>query len=175
MTAAAWSRKTPAPPFCATPPARGIPGQADLDAIGTLGFRGEALAAIAAVSRVDLFTKTAHSPLGTHLVLEGGQVLEEEETGCPDGTTILIKDLFFNTPARMKFLKKDSTEASYVEASVEHVALAHPELAVKFIKDGKEGLYTPGDGSMFSVIYAIYGKDFTRELTALSGSSGMCR
>ena len=147
-----------------------IRGQADLDAIGTLGFRGEALAAIAAVSRVDLFTKTAHSPLGTHLVLEGGQVLEEEETGCPDGTTILIKDLFFNTPARMKFLKKDSTEASYVEASVEHVALAHPELAVKFIKDGKEGLYTPGDGSMFSVIYAIYGKDFTRELTALSGS-----
>ena len=147
-----------------------IRGQADLDAIGTLGFRGEALAAIAAVSRVDLFTKTAHSPLGTHLVLEGGQVLEEEETGCPDGTTILIKDLFFNTPARMKFLKKDSTEASYVEASVELVALAHPELAVKFIKDGKEGLYTPGDGSMFSVIYAIYGKDFTRELTALSGS-----
>ena len=82
-----------------------IRGQADLDAIGTLGFRGEALAAIAAVSRVDLFTKTAHSPLGTHLVLEGGQVLEEEETGCPDGTTMLIKDLFINTPARMKFLK----------------------------------------------------------------------
>lgn len=147
-----------------------IRSENDLDAIYTLGFRGEALAAIAAVSKVDLFTKPRDAALGTHILLEGGEVLEDEETGCPDGTTIVIKDLFYNTPARMKFLKKDSTESSYVEAAVEHVALAHPELTIKFIKDGKEGLYTPGDGSMHSVIYAIYGRDFTKELVALSGS-----
>lgn len=147
-----------------------IRNEGDLDAIYTLGFRGEALAAIAAVSKVDLFTKPHGAALGTHIALEGGAVLEEEETGCPDGTTVVIKDLFYNTPARMKFLKKDSTESSYVEAAVEHVALAHPELTIKFIKDGKEGLYTPGDGSMLSVIYAIYGRDFTRDLVALSGA-----
>ncbi len=148
-----------------------IKGERDLESIHTLGFRGEALAAIASVSRVDLFTKTRSAPLGLHLALEGGEIIEQEETGCPDGTTIVIKDLFFNTPARMKFLKKDSTEASYVEQAAEQVALAHPGLTLKFIKDGKEGLYTPGDGNMMSVLYAIYGGSFTNELLTLRGGA----
>lgn len=148
-----------------------IKGERDLESIHTLGFRGEALAAIASVSRVDLFTKTREAPLGLHLALEGGEITEQEETGCPDGTTIVIKDLFFNTPARMKFLKKDSTEASYVEQAAEQVALAHPGLTLKFIKDGKEGLYTPGDGNMMSVLYAIYGGSFTKELLTLHGGA----
>ncbi|RHO53172.1 DNA mismatch repair endonuclease MutL [Ruminococcaceae bacterium AM07-15] len=148
-----------------------IRGERDLESIHTLGFRGEALAAIASVSRVDLFTKTRSAPLGLHLALEGGEIIEQEETGCPDGTTIVIKDLFFNTPARMKFLKKDSTEASYVEQAAEQVALAHPGLTLKFIKDGKEGLYTPGDGNMMSVLYAIYGGSFTKELLTLHGGA----
>lgn len=148
-----------------------IKGERDLESIHTLGFRGEALAAIASVSRVDLFTKTRSAPLGLHLALEGGEIIEQEETGCPDGTTIVIKDLFFNTPARMKFLKKDSTEASYVEQAAEQVALAHPGLTLKFIKDGKEGLYTPGDGNMMSVLYAIYGGSFTKELLTLHGGA----
>ena len=148
-----------------------IKGERDLESIHTLGFRGEALAAIASVSRVDLFTKTRSAPLGLHLALEGGEITEQEETGCPDGTTIVIKDLFFNTPARMKFLKKDSTEASYVEQAAEQVALAHPGLTLKFIKDGKEGLYTPGDGNMMSVLYAIYGGSFTKELLTLHGGA----
>lgn len=148
-----------------------IKGERDLESIHTLGFRGEALAAIASVSRVDLFTKTREAPLGLHLALTGGEIIEQEETGCPDGTTIVIKDLFFNTPARMKFLKKDSTEASYVEQAAEQVALAHPGLTLKFIKDGKEGLYTPGDGNMMSVLYAIYGGSFTKELLTLHGGA----
>lgn len=148
-----------------------IKGERDLESIHTLGFRGEALAAIASVSRVDLFTKTRSAPLGLHLALTGGEITEQEETGCPDGTTIVIKDLFFNTPARMKFLKKDSTEASYVEQAAEQVALAHPGLTLKFIKDGKEGLYTPGDGNMMSVLYAIYGGSFTKELLTLHGGA----
>ena len=148
-----------------------IKGERDLESIHTLGFRGEALAAIASVSRVDLFTKTREAPLGLHLALTGGEITEQEETGCPDGTTIVIKDLFFNTPARMKFLKKDSTEASYVEQAAEQVALAHPGLTLKFIKDGKEGLYTPGDGNMMSVLYAIYGGSFTKELLTLHGGA----
>ena len=148
-----------------------IRGERDLESIHTLGFRGEALAAIASVSRVDLFTKTRSAPLGLHLALTGGEITEQEETGCPDGTTIVIKDLFFNTPARMKFLKKDSTEASYVEQAAEQVALAHPGLTLKFIKDGKEGLYTPGDGNMMSVLYAIYGGSFTKELLTLHGGA----
>lgn len=142
----------------------------DLTAIHTLGFRGEALAAIAAVSKVDLFTKPAAAPLGTHLILESGEVISEEETGCPDGTTLVIKDLFYNTPARMKFLKKDQTEAAYIASAVEQVAMAHPEIAIRFIKDGKEQLYTSGNGNLLSVIYAIYGKEFSGQMVAFSGS-----
>ena len=131
----------------------------DLAAIGTMGFRGEALAAIASVSRIDLMTKTAGSLTGTSLTLEAGEVLEESEVGCPDGTTIIIRDLFFNTPARMKFMKSDSVEGSRVTASVQMQALAHPEVAFQLIRDGKQVLSTPGNGGLQAAVYCIYGRE----------------
>jgi len=118
----------------------------DLAAIGTMGFRGEALAAIASVSRIDLMTKTPGSLLGTSLQLEAGVILEQSETGCPDGTTIIIRDLFFNTPARMKFMKSDTVEGSRVFSALQQQALAHPEVSFRFIRDGKQILSTPGTG-----------------------------
>ena len=134
----------------------------DLAAIGTMGFRGEALAAIASVSRVDLLTKTAGAVEGTGLHLEAGQITEDEDAGCPEGTTILIRDLFFNTPARMKFMKSDTVEASRVTAAMQLQALAHPEVALRLLRDGKEVLSTPGDGKLASAVYCIYGKDCAR-------------
>ena len=131
----------------------------DLAAIGTMGFRGEALAAIASVSRIDLMTKTAGSLTGTSLTLEAGEVLEESEVGCPDGTTIIIRDLFFNTPARMKFMKSDSVEGSRVTAAVQMQALAHPEVAFQLIRDGKQVLSTPGNGGLQAAVYCIYGRE----------------
>ena len=131
----------------------------DLAAIGTMGFRGEALAAIASVSRIDLMTKTAGSLSGTSLTLEAGNILEESEVGCPDGTTIIIRDLFFNTPARMKFMKSDSVEGSRVTAAVQMQALAHPEVAFQLIRDGKQVLSTPGNGGLQAAVYCIYGRD----------------
>ena len=115
----------------------------DLEAIGTLGFRGEALAATAAVSRVDLLTRSAEDLEGTHLCLEGGKLLSCEAAGCPVGTTIVVRDLFFNTPARMKFMKRDSVEGSAAAAVVQKQALAHPELSFRLIKDGQSQLQTP--------------------------------
>ena len=112
----------------------------DLDAIGTMGFRGEALAAIAAVSRIDLLTKTADSLSGTSLHLEAGEILEESEAGCPDGTTIIVRDLFYNTPARMAFMSSDTVEGGKVSAAVQLQALAHPEIAFRFIREDKEVL-----------------------------------
>jgi len=131
----------------------------DLAAISTMGFRGEALAAIASVSRIDLLTKTADSLSGTSLTLEAGQIIDESEAGCPDGTTIIIRDLFFNTPARMKFMKADTVEGSKVSASVQLQALAHPEVAFRYIRDGKEVLSTPGTGNLDAAVYCIYGRD----------------
>jgi len=131
----------------------------DLAAIGTMGFRGEALAAIASVSRIDLMTKTAGSVSGTSITLEAGKILEQTEAGCPDGTTIIVRDLFFNTPARMKFMKSDTVEGSKVTAAVQLQALAHPNVAFRFIRDGKEVLSTPGTGSLEAAIYCIYGRD----------------
>ena len=131
----------------------------DLAAIGTMGFRGEALAAIASVSRIDLMTKTAGSLTGTSLTLEAGEVLEESEVGCPDGTTIIIRDLFFNTPARMKFMKSDTVEGSRVTAAVQMQALAHPEVAFQLIRDGKQVLSTPGNGGLQAAVYCIYGRE----------------
>ena len=131
----------------------------DLAAIATMGFRGEALAAIASVSRIDLMTKTAGSLMGTSLHLEAGNVTEESEIGCPDGTTIIIRDLFFNTPARMKFMKSDSVEGSRVSAAVQMQALAHPEVAFTFIRDGKQVLLTPGTGGLEAAIYSVYGRE----------------
>jgi len=118
----------------------------DLAAIATMGFRGEALAAIASVSRIDLMTKTPGAIEGVSLQLEAGQIIEESEVGCPEGTTIIVRDLFFNTPARMKFMKSDSVEGGKVALAVQMQALAHPDVAFRFLRDGKEILNTPGSG-----------------------------
>ncbi len=142
----------------------------DLEAIGTLGFRGEALAAISAVSRVELLTRPAQDALGTALTLEGGQVLEQEEAGCPAGTTMVVRDLFFNTPARQKFLKKDAAEGAAVFAVVQRIALSHPELSVKFIRDGRQELLTPGDGQLKSAVYAVMGRDIALGFLPVTGS-----
>ena len=131
----------------------------DLEAIGTLGFRGEALAAISAVSRVEVMTRTADSPLGASLSLEGGVPGAVEESGCPLGTTMVVRDLFYNTPARLKFMKKDSAEGAAVFAVVQRVALSHPEVSVKFIRDGKQELLTPGDGQLQSAVYSVLGRE----------------
>ncbi|MBQ6845798.1 MAG: DNA mismatch repair endonuclease MutL, partial [Oscillospiraceae bacterium] len=132
----------------------------DLECIHTLGFRGEALAAISSVSKIDLITKTADSDMGIALRVEAGKVIRESESGCPDGTTIVVRELFYNTPARMRFLKKDATEAAAVESVVKSAALSHPEVSVKFIKDGRDILHTPGDGVVKSCMYALFGRDF---------------
>ena len=134
----------------------------DLAAIGTMGFRGEALAAIASVSRIDLMTKTPGSVCGTGLQLEAGVITEETEVGCPDGTTIIVRDLFFNTPARMKFMKADTVEAGRITAAVQLQALAHPEVAFALIRDGKQVLSTPGTGKLEAAVYCIYGRDSAR-------------
>ena len=131
----------------------------DLNAIGTMGFRGEALAAIAAVSRVDLLTKTAGAVEGVSLHLEAGAITEESEAGCPEGTTIIVRDLFFNTPARMKFMKQDSVEGAAAASAVQRQALAHPQVAVRLLRDGKEILNTPGDGQLLSAMAGVYGRE----------------
>ena len=128
----------------------------DLDAILTLGFRGEALASISAVSRVDLITRTADSSIGTHYSSEGGSDVEIEDAGCPLGTTITARDLFFNVPARMKFLKKDTAEGNSVAGLMDKIALSHPEISFRLIREGKEVLHTPGDGKLSSAIYAVF-------------------
>ena len=131
----------------------------DLAAIQTMGFRGEALAAIASVSRIDLMTKTASSLSGTSITLEAGAVTDEMEAGCPNGTTIIVRDLFFNTPARMKFMKSDTVEGSRVTAAVQLQALAHPEVSFRFLRDGKEILNTPGTGDLEAAVYCVYGRE----------------
>ena len=131
----------------------------DLAAISTMGFRGEALAAIASVSRIDLLTKTKDSITGTALMLEAGVITEESEAGCPDGTTIIVRDLFYNTPARMKFMKSDTVEGSRVSGAVQMQALAHPEVAFRFIRDGKEILSTPGTADLEAAVYCVYGRE----------------
>ena len=145
---------------------------ADLAAIGTLGFRGEALAAIAAVSRVDIFSRSAGEDMGAALHLEGGIPGQTEPTGCPEGTTICVRDLFYNTPARMKFMKKDSAEGTAVSGVVQHLALSHPDVSFKLIRDGQEVLHTPGDGQLLSAVYATMGRDFALGLLPISGSGG---
>ncbi len=136
----------------------------DLNSIFTLGFRGEALPSVAAVSRLSVLTKTAEEEIGTSFVIEGGQAGDTEDAGCPDGTTIIVRDLFFNTPARMKFLKRDITEGGYVADIITKTALSHPEIKFSFIKDGKPILSTPGNGELLSTIYALFGKDIADAL-----------
>ncbi len=136
----------------------------DLSSISTLGFRGEALAAICSVARVEVFTKTADALLGFRYRIEGGEEKEKEEAGCPNGTTILIRDLFYNTPARMKFLKKDATEANAAAAVVERIALSHPEIAFQMIRDGKQILNTAGNGDLRGTVYSVLGREFSGSL-----------
>lgn len=133
----------------------------DLESINTLGFRGEALAATASVSRIEMLTKTRDSELGTHYCIEGGNEVLYEDAGCPDGTTIIVNDLFYNTPARMKFLKKDVSEGNTVAAIIDRIALSHPEIAFKLIRDGKTILSTSGDGKLSSAVYTVLGRDFS--------------
>ncbi len=140
----------------------------DLDKIATLGFRGEALASVSAVSRVELLTKSRDEDIGTHYRIEGGEEKELDDAGCPDGTTLIVRDLFFNTPARMKFLKKDVSEANAVAGVMDRVALSHPEISFRFIRDGKEVLLTPGDGKLTSAIYAVFGKEFANSLIPIN-------
>ena len=142
----------------------------DLEAITTLGFRGEALAAISAVSRVDLLTKTADSPLGYSLHLEAGRITEESEAGCPNGTTIIVRDLFYNTPARMKFMKRDTVEAAALLSAVQRLALAHPELSFRVIRDGEIQLQTSGDGKLLSAIHAVYGNQVAKGMLPVKGT-----
>jgi len=142
---------------------------ADLDGICTLGFRGEALAAISAVSRVRIISKTRDADLGAMLEVDCGEIVELSEQGCSDGTTIIVEDLFANVPARRKFLKRDVTETAAITASVERVALSHPEIAFKLITDGQLKLETMGDGKLINAIYAVFGKDFSSRLIAVSG------
>ena len=132
----------------------------DLDSIATLGFRGEALAAVSSVARVELFTKTADAQIGTHYCMEGGLETLNEDAGCPDGTTIVIRDIFYNTPARMKFLKKDVSEANAAAAVIDRIALSHPEISFKLIRDGKQTLNTSGDGKIESAVYSVLGREF---------------
>ncbi|MEI6579246.1 MAG: DNA mismatch repair endonuclease MutL [Eubacteriales bacterium] len=136
----------------------------DLNAIETLGFRGEALASIAAVSKVEMITRAEGEELGSRYCIEGGEQILFDDAGCPKGTTLIIRDLFFNTPARMKFLKKDVSEANAVAGVIDRIALSHPEVAVRFIRDGKQTLLTSGDGKLSNAIYAIFGKDFAAGL-----------
>ena len=138
--------------------------EADLTAIGTLGFRGEALAAISSVTRIDLFTRQAGAIAGVHLHLEAGEIQVNEEAGCPEGTTIVVRDLFYNTPARMKFLKKDFTEAGYVLGVVQHAALSHPEIAFTLIRDGKQVFTSDGKGKLLAPVFAVFGKEMTANM-----------
>ena len=141
----------------------------DLAAIGTLGFRGEALAAISSVSRIDLLTKTAEAE-GVSLHLEGGVVTSQQPAGCPQGTTILVRDLFFNTPARMKFMKSDSAESSAIAAVVQQQALAHPEISFRLIRDGETQMQTSGNGERLAAIYTVFGRELAKNMLAVNGT-----
>jgi DNA mismatch repair protein MutL len=152
-----------------------ISGRDDLDGIATLGFRGEALASIAAVARVDLLTRTAEELAGTHCVLSEEMEPVCEDAGCAEGTTLVVRDLFYNTPARMKFLKKDSTEGNAIAAVIDRVALSHPEVSFRFLRDGREALHTPGDGKLKSAVYAVFGKEFTAGLLPVDYELGGVR
>ena len=147
----------------------------DLYAIGTLGFRGEALASIAAVSNVEVLTRTLEEETGTRYCISAGEETLVDDAGCPLGTTIVVRDLFFNTPARMKFLKKDSSEGTFVADIVGHVALSHPEVSFKFIREGKLQYVTPGDGKLRSAAYAVLGREFSRDLMELDNQEGVYR
>ena len=136
----------------------------DLETVTSMGFRGEALASVAAISKIEMVSKTAENEIGYRIEIEGGRITNKEETGCPKGTAITITDLFFNTPVRYKFLKKDFTEAGYIEDAVTRLALVHPEVAIKLINSGKTIIQTPGNNESKATIYSIYGKDIAENI-----------
>ena len=136
----------------------------DLSHISTLGFRGEALASITAVSKVEVLTKLKSQTFGTHYIIEGGEEKLNEQSGCPDGSTFIVRDIFYNVPARLKFLKKDTSEGNYVADLVTKLALSHPEISFKFIRDNRPELITAGDGKLFSAINSVFGRQFAASL-----------
>ena len=142
----------------------------DLNSIGTLGFRGEAMASISAVSKVELLTKAENEEIGTRYEIAGGEELEFDDAGCPNGTTIVVRDIFFNTPARMKFLKKDVTEGNQVAGIVDRMAISHPEISFRFIRDGKHVLITSGNGDLKSTVYSVLGKEMSDSLMSVDYS-----
>jgi len=143
----------------------------DLDSIATMGFRGEALASVASVSHLEATSKTRESSVGNTLKIEGGRVVSIAQAGCPDGTTFIVRNLFYNTPARYKFLKKDSTEAGYVSDIIERLALANPGISFKFIQNGQTQLHTPGNHDLLSTIYSIFGKEIASSLIPVDYST----
>ena len=152
-----------------------IRSREDLDGIVTLGFRGEALAAISSVSEVTIITKTRDADVGSMLTSSGGKILDMSEVGTADGTTVVVENLFFNVPARRKFLKKDATEAMNVAALVERVALSRPDISIQLLIDGNEKFNTPGDGNLQNTVYAIYGKEFSAKLIKADGTANGIR
>lgn len=142
----------------------------DLMSISTLGFRGEALASVSAVAKVELMTLSDNEEIGTRFVIHGGEEIEFDSAGCPQGTTIIVRDIFYNVPARMKFLKKDVSEGNAVTAIIDKIALSHPEIAFTYIRDGKQALKTTGDGKLLSAIYAVFGRDFAKTLVPVDYS-----
>ncbi len=142
----------------------------DLNSIATLGFRGEAMASISAVSKVELLTKAENEEIGTRYEIAGGEELEFDDAGCPNGTTIVVRDIFFNTPARMKFLKKDVTEGNQVAGIVDRMAISHPEISFRFIRDGKQVLITSGNGDLNSTVYSVLGKEMSDSLMSVDYS-----
>lgn len=164
-----------------------IKNEKDLESIATLGFRGEALCSVSAVSRTEMITRTANEEMGTYMVVEGGETKDYHAAGCPLGTTITVRNIFFNTPARMKFLKKDATEAAYVTDICQRAALSHPEVSFRYIRDGKDIFFTPGDSQLKNTVRAIFGKDISSamvdvqskegiyEITGLTGSNNLSR
>ncbi len=145
----------------------------DLDSIYTLGFRGEALASIAAVARVEIMS-AINGEIGVSYAIHGGEEQGMEEVGCPTGTTIIVRDLFYNVPARMKFLKKDTSEANTVAAIMDRIALSHPEIAIKLIRDGKTVLNTGGDGKLKSAVYSVLGRDYSGAMIPVEYTEGIC-
>lgn len=143
-----------------------------LEAIGTLGFRGEALASISAVSRVEMLTREKGAAEGTKVLVDGGDITSVLPAGAPEGTTMIVRDLFFNTPARLKFMKNDKAEGANVTSAVLHCALSHPEVSVKYVRDGKEEFHTPGDGRTDSCIYCLLGREFSGAMLKTESESG---
>lgn len=149
-----------------------IQSKDDLSGIMTLGFRGEALASICAVARCEILTKPKADEYGTHYVIEGTEEKIHEKTGCPDGTTIIIRDIFYNVPARLKFLKKDQYEGNAIASIIGKIAVSHPEISFRFIRDNRQEIFTPGDNRLYSAVYSVFGKEFAASLIPVNYRMG---